>query len=242
MNWTEKELAALPEKGGFRLRGVAMTRLEVFSDAAFAFAITMLVISLEEIPGNYEELMIALRGVPSFACSFVIMGLVWVANRRWSERFGLDDGISTALTFALIFVVLVYLYPLKMIMDLTFYGLLPGMPPTDLAVDSVREAAGLIAVFAIGFLLLATVMLGLYTRAARCRDALCLNERERLLVQKEQIVWLVQVIAGLAASLFALLLLDSIGYLAGVFFSLLPIAVPLATLPVRRRIQSLSTD
>jgi hypothetical protein len=36
------DLDALPRLGGFRLRGIAMTRLETFVDAAFAFAITML--------------------------------------------------------------------------------------------------------------------------------------------------------------------------------------------------------
>ena len=46
MTYTEESLAQLPVKNGFRLRGEAMTRIEVFSDAAFAFAITMLVISL----------------------------------------------------------------------------------------------------------------------------------------------------------------------------------------------------
>jgi len=39
------DLDALPRLGGFRLRGIAMTRLETFIDAAFAFAITMLVIA-----------------------------------------------------------------------------------------------------------------------------------------------------------------------------------------------------
>jgi len=39
------DLDALPRLNGFRLRGIAMTRLETFIDAAFAFAITMLVIA-----------------------------------------------------------------------------------------------------------------------------------------------------------------------------------------------------
>ena len=43
-------LDALPRLHGFRLRGIAMTRLETFIDAAFAFAITMLVIAAQQIP------------------------------------------------------------------------------------------------------------------------------------------------------------------------------------------------
>lgn len=36
-------------RGGYRLRGESMARIEVFSDAAFAFAVTMRVISLNSI-------------------------------------------------------------------------------------------------------------------------------------------------------------------------------------------------
>ena len=39
-----ENLDSLPRLNGFRLRGMQMTRLETFIDAAFAFAISMLVI------------------------------------------------------------------------------------------------------------------------------------------------------------------------------------------------------
>ena len=42
---------------GFHLRGEAMTRTEVFVDAAFAFAVTMLVISIDQIPQSVPELI-----------------------------------------------------------------------------------------------------------------------------------------------------------------------------------------
>lgn len=56
MRWTEQTLSSLPIVGGYRLRGESMTRIEVFSDAAFAFSVTMLVISLSTIPQSYSEL------------------------------------------------------------------------------------------------------------------------------------------------------------------------------------------
>ena len=40
-----KDLDALPRRGGFRLRGLEMTRLESFVDATFAFAVSLLVIA-----------------------------------------------------------------------------------------------------------------------------------------------------------------------------------------------------
>ena len=63
MTYTEESLKSLPQNHGFRLRGTEMTRLETFSDAAFAFAITMLVISVGKIPSNYQELILALKCV-----------------------------------------------------------------------------------------------------------------------------------------------------------------------------------
>ncbi|MCB1643573.1 MAG: DUF1211 domain-containing protein, partial [Xanthomonadales bacterium] len=51
--------------GDYVERGQQVTRLEAFVDAAFAFALTMLVISIDEIPGNRAELVQALKGVPA---------------------------------------------------------------------------------------------------------------------------------------------------------------------------------
>jgi hypothetical protein len=56
-----EKLENLPRLGGFRLRGVEMTRLETFIDAAFAFAITMLVIAAQQIPDDIETLLAAFR-------------------------------------------------------------------------------------------------------------------------------------------------------------------------------------
>ena len=58
------ELDALPRLGGFRLRGIAMTRLETFIDAALAFAITMLVIATQQNPRRYRN---SARGVQKCA-------------------------------------------------------------------------------------------------------------------------------------------------------------------------------
>ncbi|HEX9281212.1 MAG TPA: hypothetical protein VF878_01925, partial [Candidatus Udaeobacter sp.] len=55
------DLDALPRLDGFRLRGMQMTRLETFIDAAFAFAISMLVIAAQQIPDNIQTLLAAFK-------------------------------------------------------------------------------------------------------------------------------------------------------------------------------------
>lgn len=237
VEWTEERLSTLPVNGGYRLRGLEMTRIEVFADAAFAFAVTMLVISVDAIPGTYSELIDAIRRVPSFAASFAVMTAIWLAHRRWSQRFGLEDGASTFLTLALVFVVLIYLYPLKLIMDLMFYGFSQTWFPTGMAVASGAEAAGLVAIFCAGFFLVAAIQLGLYMRVSSMADALCLNELEQLLVQKEQQILAVQCVLGLLATAIALVFRSSMGYLAGILLGVAPALIPLVTLRVRRRIR-----
>jgi uncharacterized membrane protein len=220
------------------MRGESMTRIEVFSDAAFAFAVTMLVISLSTIPQNYHELLAALQRIPSFAASFAVMMLIWITHRRWSQRFGLDDGVSTFLTLALIFVVLVYVYPLKLIMDLMFYAFSQRWFPTDFQVSNTAEVAVLVAIFSVGFFLIALIQMGLYLRAASKADDLCLSQLEQLLIRKELIVWGVQAILALLVGLIALTFMSSMGYLAGLVYSLTAVVIPLVTLRTRREIRS----
>lgn len=235
-------MATLAVRGGYRLRGEAMTRLEVFSDAAFAFAVTMLVISLSSIPKNYEELLFAIKGIPSFAASFTVMMVIWFGHRRWSQRFGLDDEPSVLLTLLLVFVVLIYVYPLKLVMDLMFFGFSGSWFPTDFKVTSTKEVAGLIAFFSIGFCLVAAIQLGLYLRVSSKAKDLLLNPLELLLVRKEQTIWLIQAIVGFLSAIVAWSFMSSIGYLAGILYGLIPLLLPITTLRVSKKIRTTKTE
>ena len=69
--------------GGLIMRGENMTRIETFVDAAFAFAFTMLVISIDEIPRSPPELVAAARDIPAFIFSATIRtGDTTNANRN----------------------------------------------------------------------------------------------------------------------------------------------------------------
>src|SRR5258708_19116839 len=109
------ELDALPRLGGFRLRGIAMTRLETFMDAAFAFAITMLVIATQQIPDDIETLLAAFRNVPAFVASIIVLGIFWRDHWLWSRRYGLEDGVSIFIIWAMIVTIFYFIYPLKSI-------------------------------------------------------------------------------------------------------------------------------
>src|SRR2546421_8659170 len=80
------DLDALPRLRGFRLRGMEMTRLETFIDAAFAFAISMLVIAAQQIPDNIQALLAAFKNVPTFICSIAVLGIYWRGALFWGQR------------------------------------------------------------------------------------------------------------------------------------------------------------
>src|SRR5262245_6566390 len=87
-------------------------RLEGFSDAVFAFALTLLVVSLET-PKSFDDLVAMLRGAPAFAVCFALFWLIWKEHHRFFQRYGLEDGTVVVLNALLLFVVLLFVAPLK---------------------------------------------------------------------------------------------------------------------------------
>src|SRR5215831_6277525 len=98
----------------FRWRGVEVSRVEGFADGVFAFGITLLIVSLE-IPKDYGELITSLYDFPAFAICFALLATVWFEQYKIFRRYGFQDFFSLVMNFALLFVVLFFLYPLKFI-------------------------------------------------------------------------------------------------------------------------------
>ena len=95
------------DKEGFLLRGEEVSRIEAFVDASFAFAMTLLVIFYNDLPDTVTELRQALLRVPTFVVCFVLLAMFWLGHNRWSRRFGIENAYTTALSLALVLVVLV---------------------------------------------------------------------------------------------------------------------------------------
>jgi hypothetical protein len=126
-----------------------MTRLETFIDAAFAFAITMLVIAAQQIPDDIESLLGAFRNVPTFVSSIGVIGIFWWGHWLWSRRYGLEDGASIVISWGLIVTILIYIYPLKAIFGAMWYLLSDGRVGQALALRSTEiEARELFAAYA----------------------------------------------------------------------------------------------
>jgi uncharacterized membrane protein len=82
-----------------------ITRVEAFSDAVFAFALTLLVVSLD-VPQSYDELMKLVAGFVPFACSFALLTWIWYEHNVFFRKYGLQDPYTVTLNAVLLFVVL----------------------------------------------------------------------------------------------------------------------------------------
>lgn len=163
-----------------RQRGREVTRIEAFVDAAFAFAVTLLVISFDSLPDSVPALVEALKGVPAFAASFALLAMFWWAHASWSRRFGLDDGRSVLLSLVLVFLVLVYVYPLRIIFS-SFLGVMTGgWLPSGLEFDNPAGLRALFLAYAVAWTTMGLVVVALYRHAWRLRDALELSRVERI--------------------------------------------------------------
>ncbi len=238
MNWTQDTLDSLPRRGGVRQRGIDVTRLETFVDAAFAFSMTLLVISVESLPRNFAELQNALLGVPAFAASFALIMMFWLGHRQWSRRYGLEDGLTTALSLALVFVVLVYVYPLKIMFSTFLSWLSGGFLPSNFELspgNMLSEVIGLFAAYGFGTLAMAGALAALNYRALSRAQQLGLDKLERLRTREQVFSWSTQAGVGLISALFALLAPGGLAAFAGFVYFLLPILMPVIALRFERQ-------
>jgi len=170
--------------GGFRWRSHEISRIEGLSDAVFAFAVTLLVVSLE-VPKTFDELASVMRGFGAFAISFALLFIVWFNQYKFFRRYGLQDNITILLNAILLFVVLFYVYPLKFLFSYLVNRLMGGHGEVRLPNGNVEamvegnQLATLMLIFGLGYLAVFAVFGLLYGHAYRKRAALELNELER---------------------------------------------------------------
>ncbi len=169
------------QENGFRVRGAQQTRIDAFVDAAFAFAVTLLIVSVGHVPSTVPDLILAMRGVPAFSASFLLLARFWLTHRHWSRCYGLEDGPSVRLSLALVFVVLIYVYPLRMVANMTLAMLSGGaLAEQSIEIHTVADLASLYVAFAAGYGAVVIIFTLLYRHALACADALQLTASERV--------------------------------------------------------------
>lgn len=159
-------------------------------DAAFAFAVTLLVVGVGSVPANLAELTAALGNVPAFAVSFALIAMFWAGHVRWRRLSGEPAGLAVILSLALVFLVLVYVYPLRL-MAVSFVQFVGGGAA---GAGSLQDVAALFTLYGLGFAAMSGVMAALFARAARSPGT---ARPVRAAARGEGIIWTMLMAAGL---------------------------------------------
>jgi uncharacterized membrane protein len=198
------------EEEGFSWRGKDISRIETFSDAVFAFAVTLLVVSLE-VPNTFDELLATMRGFFGFAISFWLLLAVWFEQYKFFRRYGLEDNVTMRLNTALLFVVLFYVYPLKFLFTALMDQLLGFSTRVGSTTGDVVETIEpgqwplLMVIFGAGFVVVQLVFALLYWRAYALRSMLELDDHEASITRQEIQGFLLLIGVGLASVTIAVL-------------------------------------
>jgi hypothetical protein len=211
---TRKRLigAGSPGETDFRWRGEEVTRLEGFSDAVFAFEITLLVVSLE-VPKSFPEFLDVLRGFLPFSACFYLLAIVWWQHMLYFRRYGLQDTPAVILNCMLLFFVLFYVYPMKFLFVKVF----------EQARMEEGQVRMMFLVFGAGFGALSVIFALLQRHAWGHRDALGLNAVERLKTRQARYHHQAMVVVSLGGVLLAELVPATWVGLTGLFYFVIPL-------------------
>ncbi len=219
------------EEEGFTWRGEEVSRLEGFSDAVFAFAVTLLVVSLE-VPQTFDELLVAMRGFLAFAICFALLFSVWHDHYKFFRRYGLRDNFTVYLNAALLFIVLFYVYPLKFLFTMLVDQLLGFDQTVRLPYGSLTEAIEpsqwplLMVIYGAGFVAVQLVFVLLHFRAYSLRGALELDAHEVSITREEIQSSLLNALVGLASVAIATVGgQEAIGWAGFVYLLIFPLQV-----------------
>ncbi len=221
MHWTDADLAALAVEDGFRMRGLETTRLDTLIDAAFAFVLSILVISQSGIPETYEQLITGIKSIPALAMSFWVLMLFWLAHREWSRRFGIESRQSIYISVSLVFALLIYVYPLRLLFESMFHGLSNGFFPQSFAIQTEAQLRGFFVFYSCGYLVMAALLAALQNSALRRCDSLGLSKYEYWDTKAALFYWLLSGAVAIVALVLAITIpISYIGLAGYIYFSI----------------------
>ncbi len=202
---------------GFQWRGAEVTRLEGFTDAVFAFAVTLLVVSLE-VPKTFPELMAAMHGFFAFGICFTLLANVWYQHYRFFRRYALETPWVVFLNCALLFFVLFYVYPLKFLFTAMF----------EHTEFEASEARALFTIWSLGYAAVFAVFALLYLHAWRIRAQLELTPLEAIRTRVSLLDHLAMVLIALLSTALARAVPDGYVGIAGYVYCIVPVYFTIA--------------
>ena len=204
-------------------RGGDISRLEALTDAVFAIAITLLIVT-HDVPRDYEHFRSVMWGFCGFAVTFFALIGIWYSTFTFHRRFGMEDGYTIFLSAALIFVVLFYIYPLKFMAQIiiNLMVLKNGFGVEfDVGFVGTIDVSHLFIVYGIGAFFIWFILGLMYLHAYNKREVLELDNNE-LLITTNSIV--ANFIVSFVAIISIILIIIKMEYLSGwIYISISPL-------------------
>ncbi|MFN3932331.1 MAG: TMEM175 family protein [Brevundimonas sp.] len=223
-----------------RSRFGAANRLDAFVDAAFAFAVSLLIIAGGEPLRSYDDLLRALTRIPAFLAGFALIILFWLAHRAWSALGPKRDGTATLLSLAVVFSVLVFVFPLRLLTETAVHFMSGGRLPGGELITSFGQLGSIYVIYGLGFSILSVLYALLFRHAWSGMGA---GDPGRADARSWMRTWLLAAGAGVLSSLTALSpLLPVAPWLPGMTYWIIPLGIwSLAALD-HRRAPAVETD
>lgn len=200
-------------------RNYEVQRIETFSDGVFAFAVTLLIVSLE-VPKSFEELLTTMRGFFAFGISFLLLVMIWNEQHRFFRNYGMDDAWTIALNGTLLFIVLFYVYPLKFLFTLLFSDQIYGLHKSPFTIRQTQIPM-LMMIYALGFIAIYTLFYLMYLHASRNSVKLGLTPVEKFDCHSSMYKVLIMVVVGIGSFILTLFLNGENAGIAGYLYFLI---------------------
>jgi len=202
------------------------TRLEAFSDAVIAFAITLVAISLE-VPQTFDELLHLMQGFFGFAICFLFLALIWHEQYVFFRRFGLQDTRTIAYNLMLLFMVIYLVYPLKFLFYFLAQGSAQIVKEDGTVIDRFKngnQPCELMIIYGIGYFIIYSLMALMYKHALKKKDDIRLSRLEIYNTKtyiRAYIGRLCVVVLSLSLAIYGIDRSDKYSFFSGISYSLI---------------------
>lgn len=202
-------------------------RLDAFVDAAFAFAVTLLIIAGAEPTTSVAALWRALGKIPASLGAFALITMFWLAYREYGRLVARRDTLATLNALAIVFTVLVYVFPLRMLLESGFVWISGRRLPGADIIRTLGDLSALFRIYGAGFAILAGLFVALYQRALRHPDRLGVEPESLDAIRLSRDIWMIAAVAGLVSAGLTFGPMAAAPWLPGCAYWLIPLAIAL---------------
>lgn len=218
------------------VRPVETERMDAFVDASFAFAVTLLIIAGAEPLRGFGDLMRALARIPAFACGFGLVVMFWLGHRNFGRLAPIRDSWSAALSLMIVFMILIYVFPLRLLTEAGASYFSGGRLPGREMIRSYEQLRDVYTIYGVGFALLCWLYFLLYGHVLKRGEISGLAQEDRDEATEARAIWGLITLAGLfSAGLSWIIPMRAAPWAPGFAYWLIPVGIYFVTLVHRRR-------